>query len=198
VTREEWLAKAAGPLSALLVQRAHVTAPQCYLSVGWPKSKPGKGRKVLGECWNGARSEDGAPHIFLTPEMKEVVQVLATLLHELVHAAVEPNLGEGKRPVGHKGAFVKAAKAAGLLKPWTATTPDDGLVNDLQAIAEALGPYPHAVLTQAPRGTKKTGRLRLYKCQCEPPVKVRVARDADRFHATCDDCCATFRRKEEE
>ena len=118
--------------------------------------------------------------------MSDPGEVLAVLVHEQIHAAVGCK-------VGHKGAFVKAARAAGLVKPWTATTPSPELARDLDVILQKTGPYPHAALVPMLR-PKPGSRLRLWECKCPRPVKVRVA--SEDFEAHCDRCAAPFKQKE--
>jgi hypothetical protein len=43
------------------------------------------------------------------------------------------------------------------------------------------------------RGTGSGSRLRLFECECVPPLKVRVARD--NFNCTCNDCNSLFVRR---
>jgi hypothetical protein len=43
------------------------------------------------------------------------------------------------------------------------------------------------------RGIGSGSRLRLWICNCNPPVRVRVARDA--FRAVCQDCRCAFKRE---
>lgn len=187
-TREAWLLAAVAPLSAIVADRANAAAPPVWVSVGWPHGYRGR-RRPFGQCWRGGLSADGRPHIFVSPELTDAGTVIATLLHELIHAAVEDP--SGKAPVGHKGAFVTACRAVGLVKPWTATTPGPDLAPQLVDVSVALGPYPHAALHGS--STVRPGsRLRLWVCPCD--VKVRVASDA--FRATCDDCGQPFKRPE--
>ncbi len=180
MNREEWLNKAAAR-TAVLCKR---TVPTLYYSVGFPKgARSGKGRHAIGQCWPGQVSE--THHIFISPELVDPVEVLATLMHEQVHAAVGC-------ACGHKREFVKAAKAAGLVKPWTATTPSPELAAELAKVAAAVGPYPHEVLRPEDR-PRPGSRLRLYECQCPRPVKVRVA--SDEFDATCNVCGQPFEQR---
>jgi hypothetical protein len=59
----------------------------------------------------------------------------------------------------------------------------------LVSYVEQVGPYPHAAILL--KSKEKVGsRLRLYQCECEPPVKVRVARDG--FQAVCLVCEREF------
>ena len=184
-TREEWLNQA----SLVLIERIRPHVPGqplvAYISVGWPKRG-----KEIGECWDGSQSQDGRPHVFISPNLAagEPWRILDVLLHELIHAALGTK-------VSHRGPFVRVAKAVGLLPPWTGTSPSEALAADLRALAVQLGPYPHAALSRRLAGEKRPGsRLRLFECECEPPVKVRVARDE--FRATCDDCQASFTKEE--
>ena len=177
MTREEWLERVGERTAKLL----SLPVPTLYVSVGFPKGARGK-HKPVGQCWAGEQSADHRPHIFVSPELANPVQVAAVLLHEQVHAAVDVK-------VGHRGAFVAIAKTAGLCKPWTATTPSPELAAKLETIAQECGPYPHAVLSVVDR-VKPGSRLRLWQCAC--PVKVRVA--SDDFEATCNICDSTFKQ----
>jgi len=149
-TREAWLREAALSLNVLLeryVPDFPLGLTALAVSTGFPKG----GRKRIGECWSRGCAADGQTHhVFISPELDDVIAVLATLLHEMVHAAV----GTDQK---HKGEFVKAARAVGLEKPWTATTPGARLLHELMSIASDLGPYPHVKLT---RPTKTTERIK--------------------------------------
>jgi hypothetical protein len=179
MTREEWLRMAAAELRELVSARANTTVPDAHVSVGFPKGSRG-GRKAIGQCWQGSASADGLAHIFISPELSAVLPVLETLLHELIHAATP---GEG-----HKGGFVKVAKACGFRKPWTSTPSTEQLTFQLEALAKRLPAYPHPALLAPASSAKPGSRLRLFICECG--IKVRVARDD--FHATCNDCGGSF------
>lgn len=182
VTREEWLVRAGVELSDLIHDATRATVPQYHVSVGFPKGGSGRHR-AIGQCWSGVQSADGKAHLFVCPTLGDAVKVLDVLLHEIIHATVGTKHG-------HKGEFVTMAKACGLVKPWTATTPCEDLKARLNTLAEKLGPYPHAVLVPGEK-VKKGSRLRLWECECG--VKVRVA--SDDFRATCGLCEGEFERK---
>lgn len=181
MTREEWLQAAAVKLSAL-IQKAGEDVPGSYISVGFPKgARVGRGRRAVGQCWDGALSSDSKPHIFICPTQQQD-NVLHILLHELIHAVVGTE-------AAHRGPFITLAKKVGLVRPWTATSPGEELLQKLNDIAKELGPYPHALLVPVEK-KKKGSRLRLWECECKPPVKVRVAKDD--FQATCQVCGKDF------
>lgn len=60
------------------------------------------------------------------------MDVLATLLHELCHAATGPGQAE------HSGKFVKIARAVGLKPPWTETPPTRALSERLTGCCYGL------------------------------------------------------------
>lgn len=158
-TREEWLKQAALEMKPWLLETA---AGQEYedpfISVGFPKGSRGKStNNVIGQCWDKATSEDKErAHIFVVPTLTDPVDVLAVLLHELVHASVGTKCG-------HRGPFKKCAVELGLEGKMTATVPGDALRAKLEVLAEELGEYPHAGLKVPKRGSVGS---RLLKVEC--------------------------------
>lgn len=135
-TREAWMLSAIEALTPLF-NDAGATVPALRVSVGWPGGRGNK-RNTIGQCWAASAVEDGMPAIFISPVLKDPVQVLDVIAHELVHAV-------GNR--GHRGGFSKLAGTLGLVAPWTATTPGPELKASLTALAEKLGPFGHAKVT---------------------------------------------------
>jgi len=174
-TREDWLIAASAIISP------EIGAPPSYVSVGFPKGRSGKKGRRIGECWDGRLSADGRAHMFLCPTLADPLDFLSTLAHELCHAATPG--------AGHKKPFIEKARAFGLVKPWTATTPSPECAERLRALAAQLGPFPHAPLALVEK-KKQTSRMRLYECACDPVVKVRTA--SDDFDATCNACDEVF------
>lgn len=183
VYREAWLQAAA--VFLLEHMQAHgLPRAEVRVSCGWPsRGGIGQRRTVIGQCFASQVCADGRPQIFISPRLADSVQVLGTLLHELVHASVGCEHGHG-------AAFSQAARKVGLAGPPTATTVGETLRPVLQAYLAHVGPYPHAAIQVKPSVKRPGSRLRLYECGCEPPVKVRVA--SDDFHATCDLCEQAF------
>jgi hypothetical protein len=119
--------------------------------------------------------------VFINPILDKPLDVIAVLLHELVHV-------EAGIQCGHRGRFASVARAVGLTGPMTSTVPGDAL---LQGIVEVLGAYPHAKVD--PNARKKQG-TRLLKLQCSDcGWTARVSGlQARRLHAasTCPVCIA--------
>ncbi|HJT56802.1 MAG TPA: hypothetical protein VJ761_09925 [Ktedonobacteraceae bacterium] len=182
VYREAWLQGAAAFLTDYVVERG-LSRVEVRVSCGWPlRGGVARRRTVIGQCFPPTASKDGKPHIFISPLLSESIDVLGVLLHELLHACVGCQCGHGKP-------FSQAARRVGFVGPPTATTVGETLRPVLAGYVERVGPYPHAGLSVKPKD-KVGSRLRLYQCQCEPPVKVRVA--SDHFHARCLLCHACF------
>ena len=127
------------------------------VSVGWPGGR-GKKDGVIGQCWSSKASEDGVHQIFISPVLKDSDRVLATLVHELVHAVDDCN--------GHRAAFGRMARAMGLEGPLTATVAGDELKATLDKIIGKLGDYPHAALRGAVATSQPKQTTRMLKVEC--------------------------------
>lgn len=185
MNREEWLSLAAFHLSKLL-DAEELTLPPIAISVGFPKgARGGGGARAIGQCFCPTIADDEKAHIFVSPEIGDPIVVLATVLHELVHASV------GVKWL-HKRPFREAASKLGLEGKPTATYPGEALRVKLGEISEALGPYPHGPLRPITK-ERKGSPLRLWECGCKPKaVKARVA--SDDFEALCMKCKMPFDR----
>ena len=157
-TRETYLQAATVHLAPLFTAQGF-PLPAVRASVGIPAGGKGGKLKRIGECWDKRASGDGTTEIFVCPSQSDPVQVLAILLHELIHAAVGLECG-------HKGPFKRVAIALGLEGKMTSTIPGAQLACDLATLADTLGAYPHAALNTALSGRKKQG-TRMIKLTCD-------------------------------
>jgi hypothetical protein len=158
VTRESWLNHAHLHISAHLHQTAGVTVPtNIRFSVGFPGGR-GKKNTTIGQCWSHMSSKDGTFEVFISPVLGDPLVILATQLHEEIHAAVGLE-------AGHKAPFKKAAIASGLTGKMTATVATDDLKAIMAGWLVDLGPLPHAAMSPQSRTVKQTTRL--IKCQCQ-------------------------------
>lgn len=164
MNREEWLTQAVAKLDPLFTQAGY-TLPQVRVSVGWPKG----GRKMIGQCWKTVCAKDGIAQVYISPVLDDVVGkqgVLATLVHELLHAVLDC---EG----GHGAVFKRGMKPLGLEGKATATVAGESLRVKLEAIANEIGPYPHAALTPSSQIKKQGTRLLKVACvSCGYTVRV--------------------------
>lgn len=163
-TREEWLNAAATRIEA---EFSHVFGEhfgkkgvqrlqRLHVSAGFPSERGANG-KVIGQCWNSKVSRDKHHHIFISPLLETPVQVIATLAHEMVHAADD---GES----GHKGAFTKAVRGMGLEGKPTATVAGAEFTAFAKRVVAEIGKYPHVALR--PTLKSKVQKTYMLKVQC--------------------------------
>jgi hypothetical protein len=161
-TREAWLIRAAERLAELLGAVGE-EMPPIRVSVGWPGGR-GKKSNVVGQCWPTSLAEDGVAQIFMSPVRGEdkTVDVLGTLLHEMIHAVDDCESG-------HRGNFARIAKAVGFVPKLTsADNRNDDLNAKLAEIAKDLDVFPHAALTSTSRRAagEKGQTTRMLKVVC--------------------------------
>jgi hypothetical protein len=158
VNREEWLTQCMERLRPDFSRIDFCLPERIRTACSWPsKSALAQKKKRIGEAWSAECSGDEHFETFISPVLKDPVEVAATLVHELVHCAV--GLEEK-----HKGRFRECAKAIGLEGKMTATTPGETLVARLKAIIEEIGTYPHAELKHS--NAPKTQGTRMLKVEC--------------------------------
>jgi hypothetical protein len=158
-TREQWL-EAAVRLMAPLFKEKDYTVPEVRVSCSFPSVRALAAKKRRGgECWGKEITGDGVPQIFISPLIKDSVDVAAILVHEVVHAVV----GSAAK---HGGKFRKCALAVGLEGKMTETHAGDELTEMAGEWAKELGEYPHPGLKPGSRPEKKQ-TTRMVKCECK-------------------------------
>lgn len=145
-TREEWLRAAVDRMRPWFRELGH-EIPEYYVSIGFPSTGARSNR--IGECHY--TSEDGKPHLFVHPAVRDGIRVLDILLHELTHSVLDHKHGKP---------FKRLATALGLTGKMTATTATPELTWTLSRMIErGIGPYPHAALVTGSRRKKQTTRM---------------------------------------
>jgi hypothetical protein len=143
LTREAWLHRAIAALRPRFAEIGLPVPERLHVSVGFGLGRArAESRNILGQCWATFTSRDRVNHIFISPMEDDPVAMLATLVHELIHAADDCQSG-------HRGAFATAARQLGLTGKMTATVAGAELAAELIVLAEALGEFPHAALVPA-------------------------------------------------
>jgi hypothetical protein len=163
-TREQWLERAIAMMRDILIPQ--LQGHRYRVSCGWPhKAAVARTARRLGECWYPEHSTDHTSHnLFISPALQDPIEVLQTLAHELIHVAAGPN-------VGHKGQFVKIAKAIGFKAPWTSTPASLQLIERLNGLLVNLGPYPHATVDKSGRKKQGTRMLKVICPECGYTVR---------------------------
>lgn len=166
MTREEWLTSAAAEIRKQyeIVFDQHFGddgadhLDNLQVSTGFPSR--GGLTKVIGECWKASAAEDEkSHHIFINPRLTDIVEVVATLAHEMVHAADD---GEHK----HKGPFVKAVRDMGLEGKATATIAGAAFADWARGLVNILGPYPHVGIVPVMAEKKQGTRMLKLEADC--------------------------------
>lgn len=165
-TREGWLREAADLLRQDVFSydddgvRTTFEVPDFRISVGWPKGKRSD-TKVIGECFNEAWSEDGVSQIFISPVLKDTMELLGCLTHEMIHA-------HDACMSGHRGNFAYIFKHIGMTGKRTQCAAGEELRLKFADIAIKLGKYPHSRMKRgnAAAGSQKKQTTRMLKIAC--------------------------------
>ena len=154
-TRELWLQNAVDLVSPIFKNKGY-TIPKVQVSCGFPST--GNKSKHVGQCWGKSSTNDGTNQLFISPVLDEPVQVLDTLVHELVHAVDDCMHHHGPE-------FKKIATDVGLQGLMREASAGPWLQEQLTAISRQLGKYPHTKINLAQSSSKKTGPRPRAKCK---------------------------------
>lgn len=156
-TREDWLLAAVEAVRPLFSEKRHVLPTDCHVSCGFAST--GTRSHHIGQCWPKASSTDERNQIFISPALHEPVDVLDTLVHELVHAVDDCAHHHGKE-------FKKIALSLGMVGPMRSASAGPELKVKLEAISQTLGPYPHGKLKVVHRKAISRSRPRAKCPEC--------------------------------
>lgn len=171
-TREAWLMTAIEHLRPKFEEVGAELPAKIRVSTGWSKNAR---KGSIGWTWISGAAEDKVSNVFITPEKSDSVEVLAILVHELVHVWDDCEHG-------HTSVFKKVAEAVGLTGKMTATVAGDELRDELEALTVIMGDYPHAKMIVGDAGGKDSGpkkqgtRMIKYVCETNEDNKIRVTR----------------------
>lgn len=171
-SRESWLAAATRLIRPHFTASGYTIPEKMRFAIAFPST--GRKGKRVGELWHPATSSDGSCELIIRADLDQPADVLAVLVHQLVHSALPPEAGHG--PL-----FKEAAEKIGLTGKMREAAPSRLLLPLLTDIANQLGPLPHAALL-IERGPKDKGPVdrpkkqgtRLLKAACECGYTVRV------------------------
>lgn len=140
VTREAWLRAAIEVFRDRFETIGFPLPEKIRISIGFgSRGARQESAKVLGVTFSRACTDDKVNEVFISPEDADTASMLETVLHELIHVALDNEDGHSKR-------FAEAATRLGFLGPMTATPPSVELAAELVTIAAALGEYPGTAL----------------------------------------------------
>ncbi len=154
MNREEWLEQAVEKMRPWFEGMEAEPPAVIRVSTGWSR---GAKKNQVGWCWKSDVAADASSNIFISPERSEEIGILATLLHEMCHASDDCR-------DSHAGRFRRLWRLQGFEGRPTTSQPGEALYGRLQALAEALGPYPHVNLN--PGDKIKTQKTYMIKLEC--------------------------------
>ena len=153
-TREDWLLAAVEQIRPIFALKRHQIPLDCQVSCGFAST--GTRSPHIGQCWSKSSTSNETNQIFISPTLGEPVEVLDTLVHELVHAVDDCQHKHGKE-------FKKIALSLGMVGPMRSAEAGPELKAKLVEIAKKLGPYPHGKLKVTHRKVISRSRPRA-KC----------------------------------
>ena len=136
-TREGWLLAATNELRSYFQLYVYTLPDKIRFSIAFTST--GKRGHMAGECWHAEASNDQHYEIIIRIDNDDPVEVLAVLVHELVHTILPPTVKHGKE-------FRDIALRIGLEGEMRHTRPNPSLKERLIALATSLGALPHAKL----------------------------------------------------
>ena len=162
-TRESWLLAAVEVLRPLFHSKGHLIPTTVHVSCGFAST--GLKSHHIGQCWPTQSSSNGVNQLFVSPTLGDPVEVLDTLVHELVHAVDDCQHKHGKE-------FKKIALSLGMKGPMRSAGAGPELKLKLQGLAAQLGPYPHSTLKvrHVRRVSSPRPRAKCKQCGYEVPM----------------------------
>jgi len=162
-TREQWLLAAVQLIKPIFAAKNYLVPDDCQVSCGFAST--GTKSHHIGQCWSRRSSTNERNQIFISPALGDPVDVLDTLVHELVHAVDNCEHKHGKE-------FKKIALSIGLEGPMRSAGAGKALRAVLTELAQRLGPYPHGQLkvTHKRKVSSPRPRARCKDCGFEVPM----------------------------
>lgn len=174
MTREEWLKRAVRTLRPMLKKAGIEMRPRWQVSMSLTAR-----RNAIGLCaYEGNSASGQTVNILICPSLGDPVEVLSTLFHEMLHAALPFGVHHGKK-------FVDACRCTG----WTKYKPTSAAASDemrvvLARVAAFLGPFPHDPLTirKTSGGGTKGGYWPVYVSPVDPRYRLQISARALEEH----------------
>ena len=183
-SRESYLRAATNELRPYFAKHGLILPEKIRFAIAF--TSHGKKGKVAGECWHAGASDDGHHEIIIRADFADSAEVLGILAHELVHAALPPNVKHGKQ-------FREAALRIGLEGPMRHAMPGAVFKERLNEVASSLGLFPHARLNfdrvtlagEVVADRPKKQGTRMLKAECLGPGCGYTVRVAARWIKEC-------------
>lgn len=136
--RQAWLVRAVAPLREFARSQGLILPDRLAVRVGRPQLIDGV--PARGECWPTASAPEAIPTVVVSDLLREPIEILGVLLHELIHTADDCASQHGTW-------FQTWSEHFGLLNS-PATIVGPGLKWRLRRLAWSIGPYPDSNVGQ--------------------------------------------------
>jgi len=164
-TREQYLNAFLSEIRPLFGSLGYPLPEKIRLTCGFPSQQARSMLRRVGEHWHGSASEDDTHEIMISPVLADRWDVLSTLVHELIHAALPAG-------TGHKGDFPKLCRLLHLEGKPTQTSHGEKFIEAFSEIVDSLGDYPHARLNVSTRKAQGTRMLKACCPECGYTVRL--------------------------
>lgn len=172
-SREGWLRTAAQLLRPHFTACGYEIPDKMRFAIAFPST--GRKGKRIGELWHAETSTDGTYELIIRADLDQPAEVLAVLVHQLVHSVLPSDAGHG--PL-----FKEAARKIGLDGKLRDAAPSLLMRPLIDNIAEQLGPLPHAALIlerghndKGPADRPKKQSTRMLKAICSCGYTARIS-----------------------
>ena len=143
-TREAWLRRAIEIFRPRFAEIGFALPEKVRISIGFgSKGARQENSVILGVTYRSIAFADGVNEVFISPVEADTAAMLVTVVHELIHVALDCE-------DGHSGRFKEAALKLGFEAPMTSTPAGPALAAELIVVAEELGTYPGSHLDLSP------------------------------------------------
>jgi hypothetical protein len=134
--REAWLQAAIDIFRPRFVEIGFPLPDAVRIAVGFgPTGARQENSKIMGVTLSRSCAADGVNEVWISPEDADTASMLETVLHELIHVALD-------NEDGHRGRFAEIATRLAFEGPMTQTPASVELAFELFTIAASLGEYP--------------------------------------------------------
>jgi len=157
-TRESWLRAATDEIRPYFEKLGYRLPDKIRFAIAFTST--GKRGRIPIECWYPESSADQHFEIIIRADISEPLDALNRLVPVLVHTLLPSSVRYGKE-------YKAIAVRIGLEGPMRHATATPILKERLQAIANNLGPFPHAMLNfGSVSNAEKKQPARMLKAEC--------------------------------
>ena len=153
----EWLDNALVEVKSLFAEHGY-EVPEVRVTLGF--TSKGLRSSTVGECWPRKASTSNINHIFISPANTSSAAIIATLIHECIHAIDDCEHAHGKE-------FKEIALRIGFKVPMRSTPAGEELAARIAGIVTKIGEYEGSTIKaiHQPKLQRPSARARCSRCR---------------------------------